>query len=93
MEATPQGVKGAAGFTLEYVLDDVTRKAVLVGNNGMSDVEVFTGSDGFTFLEGFSTGAIQSTTITRNGTAVHSRATIIAGQLVPSQYYGKCAGQ
>jgi hypothetical protein len=92
-ESTPDGIKSANGFVLEYVLDDVTRKAVVVGNNGISDVEVFTGSQGFTFLEGVSTGAIQSTTVTRNGTAVHSRSTIMAGQLVPSQYYGKCTGQ
>jgi len=92
-EATPDGVKSAGGFVLEYMLDDVTRKAVVVGTNGMSDVEVFIGSQGFTFLEGLSTGSIQSTTVTRGGTAVHSRSTIMAGQLVPSQYYGKCTGQ
>jgi hypothetical protein len=92
-QATPESVKSAAGFVLEYLLDDVTRKAVLVGNNGISDVEVFTGSEGFTFLEGLSTGAIQSTTVARNGTAVHSRSTIIADQLIPSQYYGKCTWQ
>jgi hypothetical protein len=87
--ASPKGVTGEQ-FSLEFTLDTVTRKAVLVGNSGMSDVDVVAGSQGLTFQERLGTGAVQTTTITNDGSSVHSRHTVIGGKLTPSQYYGTC---
>ena len=53
-------------------------------------VKVIPGDNGITFLEVLVTGAVQTTTINKQGKAVHSRHTIIAGEFVPSQYYGTC---
>jgi len=89
--STPEGVKIINDeFKLEFTLDTVTGDAVLVGNNGMSKVFPEIGSDGVTFLERLSTGVVQSTTVSRLGQAVHSRHTIINGEIVPTQYYGGC---
>ena len=33
---------------------------------------------------------VQTTTMNKKGKAVHSRHTLIAGEFVPSQYYGTC---
>ena len=70
----------------------------IVGENGGayavgSDVypaEWRLGYSGVTFLEVLKTGAVQTTTIDDQGNAVHSRHTILIGELVPSQYYGTC---
>jgi hypothetical protein len=77
---------------LEFALDNLTGKAVIIGNLGMSDVDIFSGSDGLTFQEKLRTGAIQTTTIARDGRSVHSRHTLFTLEdgLTPSQYYGQC---
>ncbi len=41
-------------------------------------------------LELLSTGAVQTTTIDINNKSVHSRHTLMFGDLMPSQYYGRC---
>ena len=38
-------------FKLEFLVDDVAEKAVVVGNAGMSDVDLHSGSLGVTFME------------------------------------------
>ena len=73
---------------LELVVD-ATGYAFAVGRN-VYPVRVHTGDKGVTFLEELVTGAVQSTTVQLDGRAVHSRHTIILGELVPSQYYGTC---
>lgn len=81
-------------FELVFLFDTITGKAVLTGNNGVSDVIPIAGPDAITFLEELGSGAIQTTTITYyDGGAVHSRHTVIAGRLSPSQYYGECAAK
>lgn len=76
---------------LEFIVDQITGKAVVVANNGMSDVSVHVGSIGFTFMETVKSGAVQTTTISPSGTAVHSRHTMMAtGELIPAQHYGIC---
>lgn len=79
------------GMEFSFVLDELTGKAVIVGNAGMNDVEVYAGQDGVTFLERIPTGAVQTTTIDKFGSSVHSRNTIMEdGKLFPSQFYGTC---
>jgi hypothetical protein len=91
--ATPKGLANEK-FALEFAVDNITGKAVIIGNNGMSDVDVFSGSYGLTFQEKLTTGAIQTTTIARDGRSVHSRHTLSPLEtigLMPSQYYGQCS--
>jgi hypothetical protein len=87
--ASPTGVTGEK-FSLEFTLDTVTKKAVVIGNAGMSDVDAVGGSQALTFQERLSSGAVQTTTITNDRSSVHSRHTMINGKLTPSQYYGTC---
>ena len=68
---------------------DGTGHAFAVGRN-VYPVMVIPGDSGMTFLEVLATGAVQTTTISKQGNAVHSRHTILAGEFVPSQYYGSC---
>lgn len=75
----------------EFKLDTITKKAFMIGNIGIEEVEIFIGDAGFTFISRLATGAVQTTTINRDGHAVHSRNTILAGELIASQYFGRCA--
>jgi len=85
-----EGLSKSNEFNLEFRYDTVTEDAFMVGNNGLSEVGVIKGSKGMTFLEFLSTGAVQTTTIANNNKSVHSRHTLLWGDLIPSQYYGKC---
>ena len=87
--ATPKGL-AAEKFALEFALDTVTKKAVIIGNAGMSDVAAVGGNQGITFQETLGSGAVQTTTIANDASSVHSRHTMIGGKLTPSQYYGTC---
>ncbi len=88
--ATPKGVSRES-FKLEFALDSLTKRAVLIGNAGLSDVDVYNGDQGITFQEKLMSGAIQTTTISHaNGKSVHSRHSMLGGNIVPSQYYGDC---
>lgn len=77
-------------FVMTFTFDTITKDAFLEGNNGITPVTLLRGNSGSTFVEFLQTGALQSTTIALNGSAVHSRHTIIGSQLAPSQYYGSC---
>lgn len=88
--ASPAGTK-QENFNLEFVLDTLTKKALLIGNAGVSDVAVFNGDQAITFQEKLGTGVIQTTTISHtDGRSVHSRHSIMGGIFVPTQYYGSC---
>lgn len=87
--ASPNGL-AAEKFSLEFALDTVTKKAVTIGNGGMSDVAAVGGHQSITFQETLSSGAVQTTTIANDHSSVHSRHTIIGVKLTPSQYYGMC---
>jgi hypothetical protein len=88
--ANPEGVT-KQDFKLEFLVDDVAEKAVVVGNAGMSDVDLHTGSLGVTFMEKLGGGAVQTTTIANGGASVHSRHTVnLGGKFVASQSYGQC---
>lgn len=85
------GVHASKGFKIEFKYDSITKDAFMVGNNGLSKVIAIKESEGITFLEVLSTGAVQTTTIANNNKSVHSRHTLMfPDHLVPSQYYGKC---
>ena len=91
MFASPDGVeKLSEDFRMVFRFDDFSGDAFMEGNLGLPSVRSVVGSMGITFLEVLSTGAVQSTTITNSGGAVHSRSTMISGELAPSQYYGTC---
>lgn len=77
-------------FSLEFALDTITKKAVFIGNAGVSDVVAVGGSQGITFQETLGSGAVQTTTIANDASSVHSRHTMMGGKLMPSQYYGTC---
>ena len=84
------GLQTATGFEMTFRYDPITREAFMEGNGGISSVLLVNSYEGLSFLEILSTGAVQSTTVAMNGVAVHSRHSLILGDLVPSQYYGIC---
>ena len=73
--ASPEGVKNIGDFKIEFAFDDITEKAVMIGNNGLADLDIHAGSYGVTFMEKLRTGAVETTTITNNGSSIHSRHT------------------
>ena len=83
--------KSAAGDTLilEYIFEVGSDRAFLIGNAGVNSVVPVVGTDAVSFLEILNSGAVQTTTIARNGSAVHSRHTLMA-DFIPSQYTGIC---
>ena len=88
--ANPEGVTKQE-FKLEFIADDIAQKSVVVGNAGMSDVDLHTGSSGVTFMEKLGSGVVQTTTIANGGASVHSRHTVDGkGKFIASQSYGQC---
>ena len=78
-----------------FAFDPGTGFGLMSGNVGASLVEVSFGQDLLgtqivSFVERLPSGVIQSTTLTERGNAVHSRHTVIAGEIVPTQNYGTC---
>ena len=86
------GSKHGSDFSLEFTVDTIQKKAYVKGNNGISEVSYNAGMGGITFLEVLESGAVQSTSVLfKEGSAVHSRHSILGGQVLsPSQYYGSC---
>jgi len=83
-------------FTTEFIVDWDQQRAVLVGSNGIANVQLVQGSTATSFVETLETGIVQTTTIGRDLRAVHSRHTILSGSPdlpVWSQNYGKCTRQ
>lgn len=87
------GPKHGGDFGLEFMVDTIQGKAYVKGNNGVSEVSYNSGPGGITFLEMLNSGAVQSTSVLfKDGSAVHSRHSILGGQVLsPSQYYGSCS--
>jgi hypothetical protein len=89
-KVSPAGMQTEAHLQLDFIFDDLTRKAMVLGNNG-SDVDVHIGSLAISFIEKLETGAVQTTVISFAGDSTHSRYTLIRDKdLAPSQYYGQC---
>jgi hypothetical protein len=75
---------------LEFVHEAGSRQAFMVGNAGLSQVIPIEGSTVVSFLEILVTGAVQTTTIARDGAAVHSRHSYASNRFLQSQYVGTC---
>ena len=78
-------------FELIFITDPAG-KATLVGNQGSAEVKVFwdKAGEGVSFLEVTPLGNIMTTVVDSKHNSIHSRHTIINGEVVPSQYYGQC---
>lgn len=77
-------------FRMTFLVDASTKKAYLIGSAGSSEVSLVPNTNGLTFVETTPSGNVMVTAITSKGASVHSRGSIILGDLVPSQYYGTC---
>ena len=86
-------VEKATGFDLSFIVrDDGT--ASMIGNAGAAPVHPVIGEDQITFFETTASGNFMMTTIDFGRlNSVHSRHTVMNGELVPSQYYGRCIHQ
>ena len=80
-------------FVLTFILDDETGKAYMKGNLGTEDVQVISADSSITFVEITDTGNVMTTTIDSAGKSVHSRNSVLFGEIVPTQYYGTCIRQ
>ena len=90
--ADEEGLHPVEGkFVLTFLIDDETSKAYLIGNNGSSEVQVVSITPGgFSLVEITAVGNVMTTTIAESGRSVHSRNSVLYGELIPSQYYGEC---
>ena len=89
--ATKDGLKAAeADFVLRFLIDGKLNKAYLIGNAGSSEVKVVSGDRSVSFIEITGVGNVVTTTFDETGTSVHSRNSVIDGDLIASQYYGLC---
>jgi len=93
--ADPEGVHTAKNdFILRYLIDPDADKVYVLGNNGSNEVVKVPGNDHVSFLEATGAGNVMVTTITNTMNTVHSRNTVgFGGDLIPSQYYGKCTAK
>ncbi len=76
---------------LSFTLDTDSGIAFMQGNLGLSELDIHVGDEAFSFMERISSGTVQTTTITRDGQAVHSRNTILLGEFVAAQHFGRCS--
>ncbi len=91
VENSPKGLsRPATPLELRYLEDAMAKKSYLMGNNGSSEVHAIKNMSGTSFIEITGSGNVMITAITNTGDAVHSRHSILSGNLIPSQYYGKC---
>ena len=77
-------------FNLTFIVDKDSNKAIMLGNNGSVEVIMLQSTEQSAFIEVTESGSMITTAIDHDLNSVHSRNTVIAGELVPSQYYGKC---
>jgi hypothetical protein len=78
-------------FWLTFVVNRNSGESFMTGNNGTEEVKFIEGSLGaITFIEQTDVGNVMITTITASLESVHSRNSVLFGDLMPSQYYGTC---
>lgn len=77
-------------FTLTFISDSNADKHYMLGNAGTEEVYKIRGARHVSFIETTASGNVTTTTITDALGSTHSRSTVIAGDIVPSQYYGNC---
>lgn len=78
---------------LVFRIDTLSERAFMEGNIGIVDVDIHIGDAAFTFIEKPASGIVHTTTVTRDGLAVHSRNTVILGEIVAAQHFGTCFPQ
>lgn len=88
--ASPDGLKLAKDFKLTFIVDNESDKAYMLGNLGTEDVLMRSTEEAVNFIEITDAGNIMLTTIDASGFSVHSRHTVMFGEIVSSQYYGNC---
>lgn len=90
----PEGIHTTKNdFILRYLIDPDADKVYVLGSNGSNEVVKISGNDHVSFLEATGAGNVMVTTITNTMETVHSRNTVGFGDLIPSQYYGKCTAK
>ncbi len=77
-------------FELNFIVDRATDKSYLLGSNGSAEVKAFETKDQIAFVELTASGNVMSTAIDSKLNTVHSRNSVMFGEMIPSQYYGKC---
>ncbi|MCE9927550.1 MULTISPECIES: hypothetical protein [Aeromonas] len=77
-------------FELNFIIDKAAGKSYLLGNNGSSEVKMLESDDQLAFLEVTTSGNVMTTAIDSKLNTVHSRNSVLFGEMIPSQYYGKC---
>ena len=77
-------------FELKFIVDSSVGKSYLLGNNGTSEVKLIESGDQIAFIEVTASGNIMTTAIDSKLNSVHSRNSVMFGEILPSQYYGKC---
>jgi len=82
--------KAKGKFAMSFLVDPAVKKAYMVGSLGNTEVELIPNTRGLTFVEVTATGNVMVTVISDDGHSVHSRNGLVLGEIVPSQYYGRC---
>jgi hypothetical protein len=77
-------------FELNFTVDNEAGESYLLGNNGSSEVKMLESGDQLAFLEVTATGNLMTTVIDSKLNSVPSRNSVMFGEMIPSQYYGKC---
>jgi len=90
--STEKGLHHDDNFNMIFLVDTEKGTAYIIGNQGSEEVTFIPNKfgGGYTFVEVTPSGNVMTTTIDTNMTTVHSRNTIMDGNLVPTQYYGTC---
>ncbi len=78
-------------FVLTFIVDNENGKGYVVGNSGWEEVTIIANDGGgLTFVEVTDSGNVMTTTVDSSGKSVHSRNSVLLGELIPSQFYGRC---
>lgn len=75
---------------LTFSVELETSIAKVLRKKSEHEVQLYPSGGGFTFVEITEDENVLTTTVDVHGKSVHSRNTIIATDLVPSQFYGSC---
>jgi hypothetical protein len=92
--ADDKGVhKSEDDLRLVFLVDSSNETAKMLSGVGRSDVNVdmlYSPSGGMALIEKKSGADVLTTSIDTRGRSVHSRNSIVDGQISPAQYYGSC---
>ena len=84
-----------ADFKLKFMINRKTGKHYVIGNQSKEELIPIANDSGITMFEVTGTGNVMTTTISlKKGKgflkAVHSRKSLMFGDLIASQFYGTC---